>query len=249
VLLLRLLLPNRPGGLGAVASALGAIGADINLVEIVEKRGDTEVEEFILDLPPDQTVRSLVAACDSLPGIQVEWVRNYPRGGGIELDIELHRRMAADSGRAGETLVVAAPLVFRAQWSVLLQVSATPHVAFSSPGAPDLNPEILQRFRPFDVVHRVALERGWLPGWEAHHAAVAPLWQDRAVVIGRSGEPPFFSSELARLAHLVGDADSLDSSGPAAATTKPDAGHRTPIAAPLYTRDVQPSPEQDPGLR
>src|SRR3954453_1059490 len=109
---------------------MGAIGADINLVEIVEKRGDTEVEEFILDLPAHQTVRSLVAACDSLPGVRVEWVRNYPRGGGIELDIELHRRIAADTERAGETLVVAAPLVFRAQWSLLLEVSDTPHVAF-----------------------------------------------------------------------------------------------------------------------
>ena len=29
-------MPNRPGTLGAVASALGALGADIKLVEIVE---------------------------------------------------------------------------------------------------------------------------------------------------------------------------------------------------------------------
>jgi len=40
-------MPNRPGTLGAVAPALGALGADINLVEIVEKRGEIEVEEFI----------------------------------------------------------------------------------------------------------------------------------------------------------------------------------------------------------
>ena len=40
-------MPNRPGTLGAVASALGALGADINLVEMVEKRGEIEVEEFI----------------------------------------------------------------------------------------------------------------------------------------------------------------------------------------------------------
>ena len=79
-------MPNRPGALGAVASALGAIGADINLVEIVEKRGEIAVEEFILDLPPTQTVEALVAACDRLESVQVEWVRNYPRGGGIEYD-------------------------------------------------------------------------------------------------------------------------------------------------------------------
>ncbi len=40
VLLIPVQMPNRPGALGAVASALGAIGADISLVEIVEKRRD-----------------------------------------------------------------------------------------------------------------------------------------------------------------------------------------------------------------
>jgi hypothetical protein len=242
MLLLRVRLPNRPGALGAVASALGAIGADINLVEIVEKRGDLEVDEFILDLPPDQTVPSLVAACDSLPGVQVQWVRNYPRGGGIDLDVELHRRMAADHSRAGATLVSAAPLVFRAQWSLLLQVFGTPHVTVSSPGAPDLNPDIVQRFGPFDTIHRVALEPGWMPGWEAHHAVVAPVSEQQAAVIGRRGEPPFFPSELARLAHLVGGADTTAVSDQALPTTMPSAAHRTAIAAPLYTREDQRPP-------
>jgi hypothetical protein len=246
VLLLRVRLPNRPGALGVVASALGGIGADINLVEIVQKRGDVEVDEFILDLPSGQTVSSLVAACDSLPGVQVEWVRNYPRGGGIDLDVELHRRMAADNSRSGETLVSAAPLVFRAQWSLLLlHVSGTPHVTFSSPGAPELD-HIAQRFGPFDTLHRVALEPGGLPGWEAHHAVVAPVCEQRAVVIGRRGEPPFFPSELARLAHLVGGADSPAISDQALPTTQPSAAHRTPIAAPLYIREDQQPPNSTP---
>ena len=236
MLLVRVLLPNRPGALGAVASALGALGADINLVEIVEKHGAVEADEFILDLPPDQTVDSLVAACDRLPGVQVQWVRNYPRGGGIELDVALHRRMAADPLRAGETLVSAAPLVFRAQWSLLLDVAGAPRVTFASPGAPDLDAAAALRFGPFDVVHRVALEPGWLPGWEAHHAAVAPLTEQRAVVIGRRGDPPFFPSELARLAHLVGCADTgTGSDDPPAGDPRP--AHRTPVAAPLYHRD------------
>jgi len=236
VLLVRVLLPNRPGALGAVASALGALGADINLVEIVEKHGAVEADEFILDLPPDQTVASLVAACDRLPGVEVQWVRNYPRGGGIELDVALHRRMAADCSRAGETLVAAAPLVFRAQWSLLLQVAGTPRVTFASPGAPDLDADATRRFGPFEAVHRVALEPGWLPGWEAHHAVVAPVTEQRAVVIGRRGEPPFFPSELARLAHLVGGAATAAGSDDRPATA-PDPAHRTPIAAPLYHRD------------
>lgn len=72
MLLIRIHLSRRPGSLGAVASALGAFGADINLVEIVEKRGEVEVDQFILDLPSSQTIESLVGARDSLDQVQVD---------------------------------------------------------------------------------------------------------------------------------------------------------------------------------
>ena len=111
---MRVQLPSRPGTLGAVASALGGIGADINLVEIVAKHDNIEIDELILDLPPSQTIETLVTACDNLEQVQVEWVRNYPRGGGIDYDVNLHRRMSEDSSHAAETLAMAAPLVFRA---------------------------------------------------------------------------------------------------------------------------------------
>jgi hypothetical protein len=237
VLLIRVSLPNRPGGLGAVASALGRIGANISLVEIVEKRGPVEIDEFMLDLPPSQTVETLVAACDSVVGVQVLWVRNYPRAGGIELDVELSRRMATDSSRADEILVSAAPLVFRAQWSLLLDVSPAPRVLFETPGAPELGPGIAERFQPFDTIHRVALEKDWLPHWDAHHAVVAPLAAQRVVVIGRRGDPPFFRSELARLAYLTGTKSAIDVSDPSPPDAKPSPSHRRPVAPPLYFRD------------
>ncbi|HEY5981257.1 MAG TPA: amino acid-binding protein [Microlunatus sp.] len=240
---MRVSLPNRPGALGAVASALGRIGADISLVEIVEKRGDVEVDEFILDLPASQSVATLVAACDCVTGVQVQSVRNYPRGGGIELDVELSRRMAADSSRADEILVSAAPLVFRASWSVLLRLSPTPRVVFSTPGAPDLEPDIVARLRPFDTMHRVASEPTWLPGWEAHHAVVAPLCGQRVVIIARRGDPPFFGSELARLAHLTGNGSTIDVPDQPASTTERSPAHRRPVAPPLYLRDGAQTPD------
>lgn len=233
---MRVQMPNRPGTLGAVASALGALGADINLVEIVEKRGDIEVEEFILDLPPTQTVENLVEACDRLESVQVEWVRNYPRGGGIEYDIELHRRIAADPSRSDEILASTAPLVFRAQWSVLLDVSAAPQVTFATPGAPDLDADLLRRFGPFDTLHRVALEPDWIPGADAHHAVVSPTTDQRAVIVARRGEPPFFGSELARLAQVTGATATADMFDQPQSTTDPQTAHRRPVAAPLYER-------------
>jgi hypothetical protein len=234
---MRVVLPARPGALGAVASAVGAIGADINLVEIVERRPGAEVDELILDLPATQTVASLVEVCDALDGVEVQWVRNYPRGGGIEYDIELQRRMAAESDRAGEVLVAAAPLVFRADWSLLVDVAGAPRVTFASPAAPALAATDLERFGPFDSTHRVALDEGWLPGWEDHHAAVSPMADHRAVVVGRRGDPPFFRSELARLDHLAGGGAGTALVSDEAAGPGAEGRHRHPIAPPLYARD------------
>jgi UTP:GlnB (protein PII) uridylyltransferase len=52
---MRLTLPDRPGSLGSVATAMGSVGADINAVQIVEKTTDgSVVDDFIVDLPPNQ---------------------------------------------------------------------------------------------------------------------------------------------------------------------------------------------------
>ncbi len=232
---MRVALPARPGSLGAVATALGSIGAQINLVEIVEKDG-IEIDEFVLELPESQDVESIVTACDALEGVQVQWIRNYARGGNIELDIQVLQRMAADPPRAAETFVAAAPVVFRARWALLLDVSAR-EVTFSTAGAPHLDGAMLARFLPLHEVHRVALEDGWLPGWGRCSAVVAPMGPQHAVVVGRPGDPPFLTSELARLQYLVGSASGagdLDHDAPRA--EKVCSGHRSPLADPLYRR-------------
>jgi hypothetical protein len=76
-----------------------------------------------------------------------------------------------------------------------------------------------------------------LPGWDHHHAVVAPIPAQRAVVVGRRGEPAFFSSELARLDYLVGrtgeSVASAETAPPASSVIK----HRHPLAAPLCSRD------------
>ena len=75
---MRVTLPDRPGSLGAVASAMGLVKGDINAVEIVEKRSDgSVVDDFIVDLPPGQLPETLVTACQNLKGVRVEWISRY----------------------------------------------------------------------------------------------------------------------------------------------------------------------------
>ena len=49
--LIRVQLPDAPGTLGAVATALGAIGADILSVDVVERVGGTAIDDLVVELP------------------------------------------------------------------------------------------------------------------------------------------------------------------------------------------------------
>ena len=124
VFLMRITLPDRPGSLGSVATAMGGVGADINAVEIVEKKSDgSVVDDFIVDLPPNQLPETIVTACQNLAGVRVEWIARYPEGGGLQSDLEALERMTADPPHAAETLVSLCPVVFRSHWATLLDVS------------------------------------------------------------------------------------------------------------------------------
>lgn len=122
-----------------------------------------------------------------------------------------------------------------------------PHVLFNTPSAPDLRPGTAEQFHPFDTIHRAVLKVGRLPEQDAHHAVVVPVSGQRVVIIGRRGDPPFFPSELTRLAYLTGSEDVPElprRSGPRADRSQ---AHRTPVSSPLYLRDSARSSDTTPG--
>ena len=145
---MRIALPDRPGSLGAVASAMGSVGGDINAVEIVEKGDGIVVDDFIVDLPPNQLPEVIVTACHRLEGVRVEWISRYPEGGGLQSDLEALERMTADPANAAETLVSLCPVVFRSHWAILLDLTGHPQVAYSTTLAPDLDAVVVAHLAP-----------------------------------------------------------------------------------------------------
>lgn len=202
--LMRVALPDRPGSLGAVATAIGSVGGDINAVEIVEKGNGVVVDDFIFGLPPNQLPETIVVACHHVEDVRVEWISRYPGGGGLQSDLEALERITADPATAAETLVSLSPAVFHSNWSVLLDLTDNQVTTLvTTTLAPELDTESAAPLAPFDRTHRLELESGWLPGWAESTVVVVPLSQDRAMVIGRLGGPAFLDSEVARLHHLA----------------------------------------------
>ena len=75
--LLRLVMPDRPGILGAVATALGTAGIDIVSLDVLERGSGVAVDDVVVDLPPDRLPDSLITVAQSVPDVVVESLRPF----------------------------------------------------------------------------------------------------------------------------------------------------------------------------
>lgn len=208
VFFMRVALPDRPGTLGAVASAVGAMGADIHSIEIVDAGDGTSVDDFLVSLPAGVLPDSVVSACQQVADAKVLWIsRHY--GQRKELtDLETLHAMAEDPSHGAEVLVDAAPALFHCQWAVLVDCAqwdsdGSARVTYSTPLAPDLEPASLSRVGDLTAMGAQDLDSGWVPGWSETVVGRAPVPRDRAILVGRTGGPPWLDSELGRLRHLA----------------------------------------------
>ena len=200
--LLRVVLPDRPGMLGAIATALGDAGADIVSLDVVERGPDGAVDDLLVQLPPGGLADSLITAARSVPGVVVESLRPYLGADDLHRDLELVDELTAAPGDALQLLVDLAPGVFRAGWALLVdETGVTAHSA----GAPEVTTLAL---RGVTSPRRVASTEEWVPArWHdlGVELAVAPVGtRGTTVLLGRPGGPRFRDSEVMRLAHLAG---------------------------------------------
>ena len=200
--MLRLAIPDRPGSLGAVATAMGTVQADIIAVEIVEKRDGLAVDDFVVDLPDGTPPDALVTACTSLDGVNLLWLSYHPESWDLHPDVEVVDSMTADPGQASAILTKAAPDVFHTTWAVLIDRDGG-RVVQASALAPGITAKALAALGPLDEAGARELPPDWRPGLADTLIAVAPLRDGTSIVLGRHGGPEFLASEVARLRHLA----------------------------------------------
>jgi hypothetical protein len=206
--LLRVSLPDVPGSLGRVASAIGLAGGNIEAIEIVEHRSDgVAVDDVFLSMADGVMPDSVVSACTQLDGVEVIWIQRYGAGGGLFLDLELVEEMTNRRADARNVLVDALPSTFRVDWAARLRPEAGGiGVVRRTTAAPESIPAEVTW--PETLTHGMRLQ---VPEpWDSVIAAGCPLGHDGdLVVIARRGGPAILDSEIARLSHLCALADSI----------------------------------------
>ncbi len=206
---LRVVLPDKPGSLGAVASALGRVGADILAMDIVERSYETAVDDIVVELPSGKQPDVLITAAETVPGVRVESVRPDPGVADHHREWELVEAIAAQPTRAIETLARMLPKVLRAGWVIVVRVGEDKeiHLLAGGGGVPNLT-GVTPGWAPVNEAAALDPEAYWVPeDWKTigTELAVAPIGSaDLAVMVGRPGGPALRDSEIARLGHLAG---------------------------------------------
>jgi hypothetical protein len=196
------ILPDVPGSLGRLASAIGESGGDIEAIEIVEKREGEAVDDVLLEMAPGAMPDSVVSACNQLDGVEVLWISRYAAGGNLFMDLEIVEELTAAPESALDAALDRLPLAYRVDWAARLRRGAGLDGADLVRAAGNPPDELIwhridgpQRLPDDDITVRCAI----------------PMGND-IVVVGRRGGPEFLDSELARLGHLLSLAKAISRS-------------------------------------
>jgi hypothetical protein len=206
--LIRVQLPDVPGALGAVATALGGIGADILSVDVVERKAGMAIDDLVVELPKGRLPDVLITAAESVQDVEVDAVRPYAGVLDTHRELELVEEVAAQPDEGLAIFTEGVPRIIRAGWAMVVgPEDGSAKTLCASTAAPQLKTLDLP-FLPLGRATVLDGEEAWVPEtWKelGTELAATPLGKpERVLLVGRPGGPQFRAAEVARLAHLAG---------------------------------------------
>ncbi len=199
LLRIRVRLPDRPGSLGKVARTLGAAGADVVQLSVLENEAGRALDDITVSWPAGVPTDRLTAGLDAVPGVRIEGLWPTVEPPGLHPDVALVGQLAARPADGLRILADALPGILSADWSGILHTGPG-KLVHTSPGGEAADPpadlEPL-RYRAFQSA-------------DGTQYALAPLETvEAAFLVARSNAPEFHLSELLRLQQLVQAAESV----------------------------------------
>ncbi|MDQ2674815.1 MAG: ACT domain-containing protein [Chloroflexota bacterium] len=198
----RISVPDRPGSLGVVTSAIGAAGANILEIDVLESEAGRALDDVFVTVRNSTHLLAVRDRLESLLGVTVVGIQHPAPPVGGHADLALLDQVLTHPDRGLQTLVDGAPHAFGADWGALVQYGAhgmLESVLTTSPLCPGADSVVV--LAPL----RVASIRMTPPGGDAPYGgtALVPIGSGPlALVVVRADGPEFHRSELWRLGQV-----------------------------------------------
>ena len=204
--LLRVSVPDRPGALGALATAIGEAGGDITAVDVVERGPSAAVDDVLVETPDATSADMILAKLNSLPAVVIEAWQPFTEGDQLRDGLDIVDGLGSTASRALAAITRIAPAVLRARWVVIIdQVNSGVAITQSSAGAPWVRWSALP-WLPLPSAGIVDADPAWVPhDWgDNPQLAAAPIGGSLMVLLAvRPTGPRFRAAEVAKLANLA----------------------------------------------
>jgi hypothetical protein len=204
--LLRVSVPDRPGALGALASAIGEAGGDITAVDVVERGLSAAVDDVLVETPDATSADTILAKVSVLPAVEIEAWQPFTEGDQLRDGLDIVDGLGSTASRALAAITRIAPAVLRARWVVIIdQVNSGVAITQASAGAPWVRWSALP-WLPLASAGVVDADPAWLPhDWGGDpHLAAAPVGDSQMALLAvRPTGPRFRPAEIAKLANLA----------------------------------------------
>jgi hypothetical protein len=186
-MVVRVWLPDRPGALGLVASRIGALGADIVGIDVLERSEHVAVDEFAIMLPEARAdlVRLLVREIEEVDGASVEEWRLVDRFPDPRLDaLESIEKLCNVDSVLDVCIALTASVrsEFDADWAAVIRGD---HL-LASAGMPVPEPQVLAALAA-GTAASPAVARGEAGPDDLATATLPSI--DAMLLVGRDGHP------------------------------------------------------------
>ena len=195
---LRVSVPDRPGSLAALTTALASAGANVHSVAVIDREAGRAVDDLLLDWPYGRGWDAVTAAVETCPGVRVHGLRHIAEPS-LTHDADLLGQVAADPQRAIETVVDGLPHLLLADWCAMFDRREPGQPEYATPGAPVPLP---------DTDHPLGRPRTLAVDGESLLLVPIPSSQHR-VLVGRYAGPGFTRAEMQRCTSVLATATAI----------------------------------------
>ncbi|MFC6882187.1 MULTISPECIES: ACT domain-containing protein [Actinomadura] len=205
LLRIRVRLPDRPGSLGRVARTLGAAGADVVQMAVLERDGGRALDDFTVAWPAGAGIDRLCEGLASVPGVDIVGVWPTAEPQGAFPDAAVIGQVAASPARGPMILADAVPALLSGDWAGLAETGGG-----DGPGLVHASVHGLAGVR---LPELAPLRPRSFTAPDGTQYAICPMeggdGRGLVLVAARTGAPPFHRTEVERLAQLVGAAEAV----------------------------------------